>query len=173
MFFASGISRIADSFGVEWPMLIAQIVNFCIVAYVLYRFAFKPVLRTIDERQRRIADGLQYAEEMKRQLAEAERKRNETIKEASLSARKIIEEAKDAAEDYGERQKKEVELKAESILQKARQEIESEHQKMLTDIRREVATLVVQVTGKVIDKDLSEKEKARISESAAEQIASI
>ena len=68
------VASLARQFGVDWRFLIAQIVNFCLVAFILYRFAFKPVLNTIEDRQKRIADGLQYAEEMKSKLEEAEKK---------------------------------------------------------------------------------------------------
>ena len=52
------ISDLAGQFGVNWKFLFAQIANFCIVAFLLYKFAFKPVISSIDERQKKIADGL-------------------------------------------------------------------------------------------------------------------
>ena len=71
------IKNLEEKFGVDLPTLIAQMVNFCIVAFVIYKFAVKPIAATLDERQQKIADGLQYAEEMKVQLAAAERERAE------------------------------------------------------------------------------------------------
>ena len=62
---SSKLTMIVDKFGVSWPTLIAQMVNFCLVAVVLYKFAVKPIAATLDERRQKIADGLQYAEEMK------------------------------------------------------------------------------------------------------------
>ena len=51
------ISELAGNFGISWPTLVAQMVNFCIVALVLYKFAVKPIAATLDERQQKIADG--------------------------------------------------------------------------------------------------------------------
>ncbi len=80
------LTMITEKFGVSLPTLFAQMVNFCLVAFVLYKFAIKPISATLDERQQKIADGLQYAEEMKTQLAEAERERAEKIKQAAQDA---------------------------------------------------------------------------------------
>ena len=63
-----GVAGIMHEFGVEWPFFIAQVVSFSVVAFLLYKFAFKPVLATIDERQSKIEDGLNYADEMKAKL---------------------------------------------------------------------------------------------------------
>src|SRR5476649_87408 len=65
---ATGITKIFQDFGISWPFFLAQVVNFSLVAFILWKFAFKPVLATLDERQKKIADGLRYADEMKAKL---------------------------------------------------------------------------------------------------------
>jgi F-type H+-transporting ATPase subunit b len=62
------IEQIARTFGVDWPQLIAQIISFCIVCALLYRFAYRPVLAMLEERRRRIAEGLANAENIKAEL---------------------------------------------------------------------------------------------------------
>ena len=84
------IADIAGKFGVTWPTLIAQIVNFILVAAVLYKFAVRPIVATLEERQQKIAEGLQYAEEMKTQLTQAERERTEKVKDAAAEARVFL-----------------------------------------------------------------------------------
>ena len=63
------LSNVAQQFGVYWPNLIAQVVLFSIVYYVLKRFAFKPVIAMLEERRRRIEEGQINAENIKKQLA--------------------------------------------------------------------------------------------------------
>jgi len=167
------ITSIARQFHVTWPLLIAQIVNFCIVAIVLYKFAFKPILETIDERQKKIADGLQFAEEMKAKLAEAEKKEAETLKQARQEAQSIIAETRESAKAMLEKGTQDASAKAEDILNKAEQAIEQERVRMLSEVRREIARLVVQTTAKVLRKDLSESERAAYSESASRELTSI
>ena len=166
------ISEIAGQFGVTWPTLIAQMVNFCIVALALYFFAVKPVAATLDERQQKIADGLQYAEEMKTQLVEAERERADKIKQAAVDAQKILTEAREQSKEMIEVKTQEAAAQAEAIIRKASEATELERQKMLSDVRQEVARLVVATSSKVLSRDLSDAEKSTFSESAAKELAS-
>ena len=163
------LQAIAGKFGVDWPTLIAQMVNFIIVAVVLYKFAVKPIAATLDERQQKISEGLQYAEEMKTQLAEAERERTEKIKEAAQQAQTILSEARAQSKEMIEQKTQEAAAQAEAVLRKASEATELERQKMLSDVRQEVARLVVATSGKVLDRELSDAEKSSYSDAAAKQ----
>ena len=166
------ITMITDKFGVSVPTLIAQMVNFCLVALVLYYFAVKPISTTLEERQQKISDGLQYAEEMKDQVAEAERERTEKVKQAAIDAQKILAEAREQSKQMIEIKTQEAAAQAEAIIRKASEATELERQKMLADVRQEVARLVVVTASKVLSRDLSEDEKSIFSESAAKELAS-
>ena len=170
---SDGTGGIAGEFGLNWKLVVAQMVNFAIVAFLLYRFAFKPVLATIEERQKKISDGLQYAEEMKRKLAESEKKHAETIREAQQEAQRILGEARTQAKEYVDNQTAEAAAKVEDMLERGREANELERQKMLSDVRKEVARLVVQTAGRVLDKELDSDEKARLNRSAAMEIAEV
>jgi len=69
------IGEIARTFGVDWPHLIAQIISFCIVCILLQRFAYKPVLKMLEERRQQIAQGQAHAEQIKAELAHTEEQR--------------------------------------------------------------------------------------------------
>lgn len=166
------ITMIGDKFGVTIPTLVAQMVNFCIVAFLLYRFAVKPIALTLDERQKKIADGLQYAEEMKRQLAEAERERAEKVKAAAMEAQRIMGEARDQSKELIEKKIQEAAAQAEALIRKAGEATELERQKMLAEVRKEVARLVVATSSKVLSRELSDSEKQTFSDSAARELAS-
>ena len=164
-------TMITEKFGIKLPTLIAQMVNFCVVAFVLYRFAVKPVAATLEERQQKISDGLQYAEEMKEQLAQAERERSEKVKEAAAEAQRILGEAREQSKEMIDKKTQEASSQAESILRKAREAAEQEREKMLSDVRQEVAQLVVSTSAKVLSRELSEDEKRSFAESAAGELA--
>jgi len=165
------LTMITEKFGVELPTLFAQMVNFCLVAFVLYKFAVKPIAATLDDRQRKIADGLQYAEEMKTQLAEAERERAEKIKEATLEAQRILVESREQSKQMIEHKTQEAAAQAEAIIRKASEATELQRQKMLTDVRQEVARLVVLTSSKVLSRELSATEKQTFADSAATELA--
>lgn len=165
------VAEIAGQFGVSLQTLVAQVANFLIVAIALYFFAVKPVVATLDQRQKTIADGLQYAEDMKVQLAKAEQERAETIKKATLEAQRILAEARDQAKDLLDRKTNEAAAKAESIIHKAHEAIDVERNKMLSEVRQEVARLVVATSGKVLSRELSDQERSRFGEVAARELA--
>lgn len=165
------IAEIAGDFGVDKQTLIAQMVNFLLVAFVLHKFAIKPILATHDERQKKIADGLQYAEEMKAQLMEAEKERVEKIKEAVSEAQKILGDARDQSKAMLEQKIQEASAQAETLIRKAGEATELERQKMLAEVKAEVARLVVETTARVLDKELSSEDKERYSNAAAENLS--
>lgn len=157
-------------FGVQWKYLIAQIVSFLIVLAGLYYLAFKPVLATIDERQKKIEGGLKYADEMKAKLAEAEQKQEETLRNASMEAQKIVNEARASSKALIEKQTREAAERAEQIIQKAQQATESERKKMLAEVREEIARLVILTSSKVLSRELSSDERSRYSEAAVKEL---
>jgi F-type H+-transporting ATPase subunit b len=91
------LEEIGRTFGVDWPHLIAQIISFCVVCALLYRFAYRPVLAMLEERRRRIAEGLASAEKSNAELARIEARQREILEQADAQAAKLIEEARAAA----------------------------------------------------------------------------
>src|SRR4051812_43591683 len=98
MFAASDmIGDTARQFNVDWPHFIAQVVSFCIVAFLLQKFAYKPVVTMLEERRKRIEEGLANAEKIKSELQRTEAQRQEVLNQANTQANKLIEEARAAA----------------------------------------------------------------------------
>jgi F-type H+-transporting ATPase subunit b len=167
------IIRIANQFGVRGPFLVAQIVNFIVVAGVLWYFAFKPVLANLSERQKKIDDGLRYAEEMKAKLEAAQQHYEAKVLEAQKAAQKIMEEAQKAAKEFGERQSQEAVEKANGLISKAEAAIELEKKKMLAEARTEIARLVVATTQRVLGKQLSDADRGRYNDAAARELTEV
>lgn len=170
---ASGITKIVSDFGINLPGILAQVLNFSIVAFILWRFAFKPVLATIQERQTKIQAGLKYAEDMKAQLAAAQAESATLIKNAQLEANKIIEEARRTSKELSDKSQKEATERANGLITKAQQAIELEQKKMLADARNEIARLVVTTTERVLAKRLSDTDRAAYNEAAARELTSV
>lgn len=164
------VTPITDAFGVNLPAILAQVVSFSVVAFVLWRFAFKPVLATLDERQQKIASGLQYADEMKAKLDAAQAQSTAIINEAQVKATAVVNEARQAAKDFLDKQTQEATQKANDLLTKAQHAIELERRKMLAEARDEIARLVVTTTERVLAKKLSEADRAAYNESAAREL---
>ena len=163
--------RVAEQFGLDWPHFIAQCISFGIVAFVLHRFAYKPVLKVLEERRQRIEEGLKNAEQIKKDLANAQSKALEIMNQAAAQATRLIEEARAAAAKVQEQETQKAIAAAQDIVEKARQATRAEHGQMLADLRREVGRLVVATTGKVVGKVLTPEEQQRLAEEANRQLA--
>jgi F-type H+-transporting ATPase subunit b len=158
-------------FGIDWQLIIAQAINFIIVAFLLWRFAFKPVMATLDERQKKISEGLQFAEESKKQLAETEKKQGEVLREANNRAQEILHEAREKANQFEEKMKAETAAQIEEMRKRAEEANERERQKIMSEVREEIARLVVLTSAKVLRRELDEEERHRLDKAAAEEIA--
>lgn len=170
---ANKFAEIANTFGIDGKILLAQAINFLVVAFILWRFAFKPVMATLDERQKKIAEGLQFAEEAKTQLAETEKRQAEVLREANSKAQEILHEARENANQFEDKMRAETSVQIEEMRKRADEANELERQKMLSDVRQEIARLVVLTSGKVLDRELADDEKSRLDKAAAAEISQL
>jgi F-type H+-transporting ATPase subunit b len=158
------IQEIARTFGVDWPHLGAQIISFCIVCILLQRFAYKPVLKMLEQRRQQIAEGLADTERIKAELTRTEAQRQEVMMRANAEATKLIEEARVAAARVQEQETKKAIAAAEQIIVKSREAAAQEHARMLVELKREVGRLVVQSTTALTGKALTPEDQRRLAE---------
>src|SRR4051812_39548366 len=85
------VQQIGEQFGFNAWLFFSQIISFCIVAFLLQRFAYKPVLGVLEARRQKIAEGLANAEKIKQQLAESEQRYQEILTKANAEGQKMIE----------------------------------------------------------------------------------
>jgi F-type H+-transporting ATPase subunit b len=166
---SSTVQEIQTKFGLNWPLFVAQAINFTLVAWVIWKFAFKGILGKMEIREKEISDSLVNAEKIKLQLEETERKQEQTLKEASVEAQKTVAQARDQAKAHLESQREEAEKQATDIVTKARDAMKLEKQRVLGEAREEIASLVVMATSRVLGRELSSDERDRFSDSAARE----
>jgi len=175
LFAAGDLAEIARStgeqFGFNTPLFVSQIISFCIVAFLLHRFAYKPILTVLEERRQRIAEGLANADQIKAELANAQAKSQEILSQAGSQANKIIEEARAAAAKVTEMEMQKAIAAAQDIINKARAANEAELVRMKTELRREVGRLVVETTARVTGKILTVDDQQRLAEETNRQLA--
>ncbi|MCH6257669.1 F0F1 ATP synthase subunit B [Puniceicoccaceae bacterium K14] len=158
---------IPEKFGLEWQYIGMQVFSFLVLTAILWKFGFKPVLSTIDERQKKIEDGLNYADDMKAKLADAEAQSAAAIQKASQEAQVIVDDARKIAEDKIAKATQEAAGKTEEMLGKANKQIDMDRKQMIDEARSEIARLVVDTTAKVLAKELTPEEKSRFADSAS------
>jgi F-type H+-transporting ATPase subunit b len=165
------ITQISRDFGLDKAHFFSQVVSFLIVAGLLYKFAYGPILKVLAERKQRIADGLANADKIKAELARTEASRLEILDKANTQANKLIEEARAAAARVQETETQKAIAAAEQIIAKAREAAAQDHARMLMELRREVGRLVVDTTTKVTGKVLTTDDQKRLAEETSRQLA--
>ena len=170
--FGDMVRQTGETFGFDWKIFLSQVISFVIVALLLRRFAYKPILMVLEERRQRIAEGLLNAEKIKQQLAEAEQRHAEILSKANAQAQKMIDDARESASHVAERKQQEAVAAAEQIMAKAREASAIEHERTMTELKRELGRLVVDTTAKVTGKVLTSDDQRRLQEEASRQIAS-
>lgn len=165
------IQQIASTFGVDWPHLMAQIISFSIVCLVLHRFAYKPVLKMLDERRRQIEQGLADQEKIKAELARTESQRHEIILQANAQANKLIEEARTAAARVTQLETQKAIAAAEQLMARSREAAALERDRMLVELKRDIGQLVIQTTASITGKILSNEDQNRMAEETIKGLA--
>jgi F-type H+-transporting ATPase subunit b len=168
---ANVVQEISRTFGLNTAHFVAQVLSFSIVAFLLHRFAYKPILRTLEERRQRIADSLSDAEKIKTELSRTEAARNEVLQKANAQANQLIEEARAAAAKVQEQETQKAVAAAEQLIAKAREATEAEHARMLSELKREIGQLVVRTTAQVAGKVLTDADQRRLVEETNKQLA--
>ena len=166
------VEQIARTFGVDWPHLIAQIISFCIVCFLLYRFAYKPILTMLEERRQTDRRGPgQCGEDQSRTGPDRGASARKSWPKANAQATKLIEEARAAAARVQEQETQKAIAAAEQIIAKAREAAAQDHARMLAELKREVGRLVVQTTATVTGKILTPEDQRRLAEETSRQLA--
>src|SRR5467141_5458035 len=160
----------ADTFGWNWELFLSQVISFTIVAFLLRRFAYKPILAVLDDRRRKIEEGMLNAEKIRKELAEAEKRYQEILAKANADAQRMIDEARESAAHLSERKQQEAIGAAEQIIAKAREAAALEHDRTMESLKRELGRLVVDTTAKVTGKVLTQEDQRRLQEEAAREV---
>jgi F-type H+-transporting ATPase subunit b len=168
---AASAKSTAETFGLDWPHFIAQVVSFSLVCLCLFLFAYKPILNILAQRRQQIADGLANAEKIKQELARTEAMRQEVLDAANVQAAKLIEEARAAAARVREQETQKAIAQAGQIIAQAREATATEHGRMLAELKREVLGLVARTTAAVTGKVLTAADQERLAEETRRQLA--
>jgi F-type H+-transporting ATPase subunit b len=160
-----------ETLGVKWPEFIASLINFSIVLFVLWRFAYKPIFEMLATRRQKIADSVANADKIKTELARTEADRQKTLADAGDQANKLIDDARQAAARVRETETQKAIAAAEQIVTKAREAAAQERAQMLAQLKREVGRLVVQTTATVTGKVLTPDDQQRLAQETEKQLA--
>ena len=160
-----GISEL----GLNIPVFITQVVTFVILLVVLRFTAYKPLMRMMDERSKRIKESMEQAESVKEQSAQVEDMVKKQMEEAGREGQERIQRAIKAGEDVKAKAQADARTEADALLQRARAEIQQERDEAIGEVRRSFADLTVLAAGKVIEKTLDKEQHRELIEKVLEE----
>ena len=149
--------------------LIAQLVIFLVMLGILYRVAWGPLLRILNERRARIAQGVEATQRALQELEAAEKERQAKLEEARREAQAMLDRITKQAEGLRKELEAKAREQAEALIAKARAEIQQESQKAVQDLRSQVADLAVMAAGRIIGESLDAKKHRELIERAIEE----
>ncbi len=136
--------------------LIGQTVAFIIFVWFCMKFVWPPLMNAIEERQKRIADGLADADRAAKDLELAQSKATDQLKEAKAAANEIIEQANKRKAQIVDEAKAEADAERAKIIAQGKAEIEAERNRVKEDLRKQVATLAITGAEKILERSIDE-----------------
>ncbi len=136
--------------GINLPTLIVYLVNFGILLAVLYFFAYKPLLKAMDQRSDRIRDSLAAADQAREAAASSHAAIEEQLNEARREGQRLLEQAREATDRFREEEMGRVRLEAEAFVERARTDIQRERDAALDEVRVSFGDLAITAAERVI-----------------------
>ncbi len=155
------MQSLLNSLGLDYTIFFSQLVNFIILYVLLKKFALEKLLRSINKRQEMIADGVRNAQNAKLVLVQVKTQQEEIISDARAKAREILAQARQDAKLQTEKITAAAGVKAEQLLADAHEQIQTEKQKMLLEVKNELADIIAIGVAKVADKKVDSSEISR------------
>ena len=150
--------------------LMAQILNFAILVFILAKFAYRPVMRVLEERQQKIADNIDAAERERQEAQQLKLEYQQKLADARAQAQAIVEKAEKLAIENKEEILKEARLESARILQTVQAEVARERELALAQLRGEVIALSMAAAGKIIEKNIDDEANAALVSSFIEKL---
>ena len=144
------MSELLTTFGVNWKLLFIQAVNFGVLLVLLTSFLYRPILRIIDERREKVAEGVRTAEEASRKLDDAKTESEGLIGQAARDAEALVSVARTRAEGTGTDIVKAAEVKASGLIKEAEMRSEEAKRQALQESEKEIARAAVLAAEKIL-----------------------
>ena len=157
------------SLGINMPVLLAQIINVAVLFGLLYLVAYKPIMRMLDERSRKIKESMEQTEYIKQQAGRAEEEAAKRIEAAAKEGQEAITRALRTGEEIRQGAQQQARQEAEALIARARAEIQRERDEAIDDLRKEFADITILAAEKVIDRSLDKKAHRQIIDKVLEE----
>lgn len=156
------MAAILQTLGIDWQILLAQVINFVIVMVLLAKFVYKPLLKLIDDRREAVKRSMEQVAEIERQKQESESSRQATLLKADQEAGAILARAKADAEEMKAKILASAQTEADQIRIKGEQQLEDERTHVFHDVQDTMAKVVITLSERIIRREFSDADQKRL-----------
>mgnify|MGYP001056978438 CR=1 FL=1 len=143
-----------ETLGIHFPSLAIYLVNFLLVLILLYLFAFKPILKLMDQRADRIRESLEAADLARQEAASSQEAIQEQINEARREGQRIMDQTREAADRFRTEEMDKARQEAEAFVERAKADIARERDTALQEVRASFGDLAITAAERVIRSSL-------------------
>lgn len=158
--------------GINWQLLLAQVVNFAVVLGVLTLFLYRPILRVLDERRERIRRSLEDAQRLEEETKQLGILRLERLKKIDAECGTLLERAKVDAERLRQETLDRARTEAQAIVTRGRATVREEHEKALSELQAVLARAVTRLLEKILEREFTPADHERLVVRLREHIPS-
>lgn len=159
--------------GINWQMMLAQLINFLLLMGVLTFFIYKPFLKVLDQRRHKIKQSMDDAKRIEEEKRLMEEWKKEQMRKMDAEASSFIDSAKQQAESLKREMMASAQKEADSVMEKAKQQMEQEKSKMVSELKAEIGTIVIKLAEKVLEREVSDKDDSRIAADIEETLPAL
>lgn len=156
--------------GIDWKIIIAQIINFFILFFVFKKFFYRPILKILEERRQKIKESLKNAERIEEELRDIKERGEKELNKARTQGEKIFQELEERAKQKEIKLTQEANEMAERLLKDAKFLIEQEKKEIMKSITNETAELIVAALERILEKKADEEKDKMLAKELIEQI---
>jgi F-type H+-transporting ATPase subunit b len=142
----------------DFGLIFWTLIAFLIVFFILKKFAWKPILNSLDAREKGIADSLQTAERVKNEMAQLKSEHEDLLIRAREERGAMLKEARETKERIINEAKEQAKVEASKIIAETKQAIENQKMAAIIDVKNEVGKMVIEISEKILRRELSSKE---------------
>lgn len=145
----------------ELGLIVWTTIVFCILFFLLAKFAWKPILKAVNEREKSIEEALKSAEEAKLKMAELKSNNEDLLNKARADRDELLKEAREMKDKIVNEAKATANVEAEKIVAAARESIQHEKMAAITELKNQVANLSIEIAEKILKEELSSADKQK------------
>lgn len=151
-----------EQLGINLTLVVTQIINFAILFWLLGKFAYKPMLRAMRERRKRIEEGLELASKMQEEKAKQEERTQQIFDKAQERALKVISKARQEGEKEREKILEDARQEAKQVIDEGLKVLQARQEEAQEEMRKELADLVVILSEKFLQEKIDKRKQRQI-----------